>query len=174
MKFGVFMLLGCSLALSTTLFASDQNLKQAVESPDASEILKKDALPPPTTYTMPKDCITKDKKRIENGRIFFNNLNSDAAKIKTADGKLKQYGNCIACHNIEQGEGPGNIGPDLTNYNEIYVKSGVREGAWIYQKIADPRIDNPNTTMVVSLTNKTMTEQEVCDVVSYILADKTK
>ena len=45
-----------ALALTAaSAFAAD--LKAAVESPDAKAILKKDALPAPTTYTMPKGCV---------------------------------------------------------------------------------------------------------------------
>ena len=114
-KVATFMIAAGTL-LAAQAFAAD--LKSAVESPDAKAILKKDALPEPTKYTMPKGCITTDKNAIARGSFIFHNLNGEKAKnppeglaTKLADGKPKQYGNCVACHNIEKADGPGNIGP---------------------------------------------------------------
>lgn len=166
-----------------TLFAASAmaaDLKSAVESPDAKAILKKDALPGPKKFTMPKGCITTDKTAIARGAYFFHNLNGKKAKNappqglskKTADGKPKQFGNCVACHNIENAKGPGNIGPDLTGYKKFFIDTHVRTPEWIYQKVADARIDVPNTHMTVNLTNGLMNEQEICEIVSYIISKK--
>lgn len=154
--------------------AKENKLANAIEYPSAKEIIEKDLIPAPTKVQMPNGCVTDDKERIANGKLFFHNLNSKKAKIKTADGKLKQYGNCVACHNIEGAKGYGNIGPDLTNYKEYFVDSKVRDAKWVYQKIADPRIDNANTHMTVNLVNGLMSEREVCDLVSYIISEKGK
>lgn len=148
------------------------NLKSAVSSPEAASIIEKDLLPAPKTYAMPKGCVSTDPKRIANGKLFFHNLNSDKAKVKTEGGKTKQFGNCIACHRIEEGKGYGNIGPDLRNYKAYFVDSGVRKPEWVYQKIADTRIDNPTSNMTVNLTSGIMNEREVCDIVSYIISAK--
>lgn len=166
------------LGLATFLSAAD--LSQVIESPDATAILKKDALPVAKLYTMPEGCVSDDKAAIARGAYLFHNLNGKDAKEnppegisrKLADGKDKQYGNCVACHNIEGAKGYGNIGPDLSKYKELYMDSGARNAQFMYQKIADPRVDNPQTHMTVNLANGLFSEREVCDLVSYIAAVK--
>ncbi len=166
------------LGLATFLSAAD--LSQVIESPDATAILKKDALPAAKVYTMPEGCVTEDAAAIARGKYIFHNLNGKDAKEnppegltrKLADGKDKQFGNCVACHNIEGAKGYGNIGPDLTKYKELFIASGARNAQFMYQKIADPRLDNAQTHMTVNLANGLMSEREVCDLVSYITAVK--
>lgn len=141
------------------------------ESPDAKEILAKDKLLPATKYTMPQGCVKSDEESIKLGKILFSDYNNKNHKFKEfPDGK--EFGNCIACHQIEKGNGYGNIGPDLSGYRKHFVESGVRSHEWIYQKIADSRIDNPNTQMTINQTNKLLNEQEICNIMSYMLADK--
>lgn len=176
-KVATFMIAAGTL-FAVQAFAAD--LKSAVESPDAKAILKKDALPAPKQFTMPKGCITTDKTAIARGAFIFHNLNGKKAKAtppeglakKLANGKPKQYGNCVACHNIEKAKGPGNIGPDLTKYKAFFIDTKVRSHQWVYQKVADARIDVPNTHMTINLTNGLMNEQEICEIVSYIISAK--
>jgi len=166
------------LGIATLLGAAD--LQQVIESPDATAILKKDALPAPKIYTMPEKCISDDAGAIARGKYIFHNLNGKEAKEPApeglakmlSEGKEKQYGNCVACHNIEGAKGYGNIGPDLSNYKLHYMDSGVRTSAFVYQKIADPRVDNGQTHMTVNLTSGLMNEREVCDLASYIVSKK--
>jgi sulfur-oxidizing protein SoxX len=160
--------------------ASAVDFRSAVETPDAKQIIQKDLLGPAKTYTMPAGCITTDPDAIARGAFIFHNLNGKKAKgdapkglsKKLANGEPKQFGNCVACHNIEGAKGGGNIGPDLSHYKEYFVDSGARSGAWVFQKIADARIDNPETTMTVNLTTGLFTEKEICEIASYIVADK--
>jgi len=171
------------LLLSTTVglglaFAADP--ASAIESPEAASIITKDLLKPAKVYEMPAGCITTDKDAIARGKYIFHNLNGEKAKAtppaglaKTLpDGKPKQYGNCVACHNIEGAKGAGNIGPDLTKYNEYFIKTGTRNDQFVFQKIADPRVDNPNTHMTVNLTSGLFNEREICDIASYIVSVK--
>lgn len=167
------------LGIATFLGAAD--LSQVIESPDASAILKKDALPAAKIFDMPQGCITDDTAAIARGKYIFHNLNGKEAKEPAPEGlskmlpdgkKEKQFGNCVACHNIEGAKGYGNIGPDLSNYKALYMESGVRNGAFVYQKIADPRVDNPTSHMTINLTNGLMNEREVCDLASYIVSKK--
>ena len=166
-----------SMLLTTSVFASG---KKTFEQPSATAIIKKDLLGKPTVYKMPKGCITDDARAIARGKFIFHNLNGKKAKKKpprglakkNANGKPKQYGNCVACHNIEGARGAGNIGPDLTGYKGIFVDSGVRSHQYVYQKIADPRVDNKNTHMTINLTTKLFSKREVCDITSYIVAPK--
>jgi len=168
-----------TLLVGTSLIAA--NYSGIIEAPDASEIIKKDLLPQPQAYTMPSSCNLNDPAAIKRGEYFFHGLNGDETKIDPPDGvsrkyssngKVKQYGNCVACHNIEGAVGAGNIGPDLTNYKSTFVDSGVRNNAFVYQKIADPRVDNSNTRMTINLTTKLFNEQEICDLTAYVIAKK--
>lgn len=166
-----------SLLVSASLFAADYSA--IVESPNASKMIQKDLLAPAKTFTMPSGCITNDADAIARGSFIFHNLNGDKVKgklpkglSKKQDGKTKQFGNCVACHNIEGATGAGNIGPDLTDYQEHFLATGARDNQFVYQKIADPRIDNPETHMTVNLTTKLFTPREICDVTSYIVSKK--
>lgn len=181
------------LLLSTTLglglaFAAD--LSSAVERPNASKIIAKDLLGPAKVFAMPAGCITDDKDAIARGDFIFHNLNGKKAKGKLPKGLAKkqmvpgktyrpqdkippkQYGNCVACHNIEGAKGAGNIGPDLTSYHDLFIKTGARDNAFVYQKIADARVDNPDTHMTINLTTGLFTEREICDITSYIVSIK--
>ncbi|PNV82992.1 MAG: sulfur oxidation c-type cytochrome SoxX [Sulfurimonas sp.] len=167
-----------SLLLGVTIFAADYS--SVIEVPDAAKIIQEDLLPPMGVNKMPQGCVTSDSKAIARGSYMFHNLNGGNAKgqapeglsKKLPNGKDKQYGNCVACHNIEGAIGGGNIGPDLSGYTEIFVKTGVRDAEYVYQKIADPRIDNPHTNMTVNLTTKLFNEKEICEITSYILSTK--
>jgi sulfur-oxidizing protein SoxX len=166
-----------SLLVSASLFGADYSA--LVESPNASKMIEKDLLAPATTYTMPAGCITDDADAIARGSFIFHNLNGDKVKGKTPkglakkeNGITKQYGNCVACHNIEGAKGAGNIGPDLTAYNANFMESGARNNQFVFQKIADPRIDNPETHMTVNLTTKLFNVREICDITSYIISKK--
>ena len=166
------------------------DLTKAYDMPDASKMIEKDLLKPPKRYTMPKSCDLNDAAAIARGEYIFHNLNGKKAKkkppaglakfieVKGKDGKVKkkpkQYGNCVACHNIEGAKGAGNIGPDLSNYKAMFLDTKVRDPQFVYQKIADPRIDNPNTHMTVNLTTGLFNEQEICDLTAYVISDKKK
>lgn len=167
-----------SLLVSVSLFAADYS--SVIEKPNASKMIQKDLLAPAKTFTMPTGCITTDPKAIARGAFIFHNLNGAKAKgsipkglSKTnSDGTPKQYGNCVACHNIEGAKGAGNIGPDLTNYKNMFMATGVRNNQFVFQKIADPRIDNKNTHMTINLTTKLFTTKEICEITSYIVSEK--
>jgi len=174
------------LSATVAIFATD--LTKSYDMPDASKLIEKDLLAEPAKFTMPKSCKLDDLESIKRGEFFFHNLNGKKAKgdapkgvvkfteKKTKDGKTKkvpkQFGNCVACHNIEGAKGGGNIGPDLTGYKKVFVDSKTRDAQFVYQKIADPRIDNPKTHMTINLTTKLFTESEICDLTAYVMSTK--
>ncbi len=187
------LMLGSILSVSilaTCVSAADQKLIDAIEQPLAAQIIKKDFLKPAQKFDMPKGCISHDKDSIARGEFIFHNLNGKKAKGKLPKGLSKtqmkegktykpgdkippkQYGNCVACHNIEGAKGAGNIGPDLTNYKQFFIDTKTRTHEYVYQKIADPRIENENTHMTVNLTSGLFTEQEICDITAYIVSEK--
>lgn len=177
-----------SLLVSASLFAADYS--GVIQKPNASKMIEKDLLAPAKTYTMPAGCITTDADAIARGSFIFHNLNGKKAKGKLPKGlskkqmkpgktylpgdkiPAKQYGNCVACHNIEGARGAGNIGPDLTGYKAMFISAGVRDNQFVFQKIADPRVDNKDTHMTVNLTTKLFTTREICDIASYIVSEK--
>jgi len=176
------------ILLSSSIALSAVDLTKAYDMPDASKLIEKDLLLGPTTFTMPKSCKLDDLDAIARGAYFFHNLNGKKAKApapkgvvkfnekKGKDGKVKkvakQYGNCVACHNIEGAVGGGNIGPDLTGYKAMFLDSKIRDAKFVYQKIADPRIDNSKTHMTVNLTTKLFNESEICDLTAYVMSAK--
>ncbi|MEA3371224.1 MAG: sulfur oxidation c-type cytochrome SoxX [Campylobacterota bacterium] len=177
-----------SLLVSASLIAADYS--GVIEKPNASKLIEKDLLAPAKTFEMPADCITTDADAIARGSFMFHNLNGKKAKGKLPKGlaktqmkpgktympgdkiPAKQYGNCVACHNIEGAKGGGDIGPDLTGYKAIFMASGVRDNQFVFQKIADPRVDNKETHMTINLTTKLFTTREICDITSYIVSEK--
>jgi sulfur-oxidizing protein SoxX len=176
------------ILLSSSIALSAVDLTKAYDMPDASKLIEKDLLLEPTTFTVPKSCKLDDLEAIARGAYFFHNLNGKKAKApapkgvvkfnekKGKDGKVKkvakQYGNCVACHNIEGAVGGGNIGPDLTGYKATFVDSKIRDAQFVYQKIADPRIDNSKTHMTVNLTTKLFDASEICDLTAYVMSAK--
>jgi sulfur-oxidizing protein SoxX len=171
-----------ALATSTTLYAID--LTKAYDMPNASKVIEKDLLKAPQKFTIPKSCKLDDLDAIARGKYIFHNLNGKKAKANPPKGlvkfithngkkKPKQFGNCIACHNIEGAKGAGNIGPDLTNYKKLFIDTKARDAQFVYQKIADPRIDNPKTHMTINLTTKLFNESEICDLTAFIMSDKS-
>jgi len=179
-----------SLFLSASVSLCAMDLTKAYDMPDASKMIKKDLFPAAKKFTMPKSCNLSDPKVIARGAYMFHNLNGKKAKKpapeglvkfykkKGKDGKMKkkakQFGNCVACHNIEGAKGAGNIGPSLEGYKAMFIDTKARDAQFVYQKIADPRIDNPNTHMTVNLTTKLFTEQEICDYTAYVVSVKKK
>jgi len=176
------------LSASSSLCAMD--LTKAYDMPDAAKMIEKDLFPAAKEHTMPKSCDLTDVKAIARGNYMFHNLNGKKAKKpapeglvkfiekKGKDGKMKkkakQFGNCVACHNIEDAKGAGNIGPSLEGYKAMFIDTKARDAQFVYQKIADPRIDNANTHMTVNLTTGLFTEQEICDYTAYVVSDKKK
>ena len=176
------------LSASASITAAD--LTKAYDMPEATKMIEKDLFPGAKTYTMPKSCNLTDAKAIARGDFMFNNLNGKKAKGKIPEGLArfvekkgkngkvkkvpKQYGNCIACHDVEGSKGAGNIGPSLVGYKAMFIDTKARDAQFVYQKIADPRVDNANTHMTVNLTTGLFNEQVICDYTAYVLSAKKK
>lgn len=75
----------------------------------------------------------------------------------------RDKGNCLACHVIEDGESPGNIGPALKAVaTRFKSKQQLREQIW------DARQFNPETSMPPFGINKILNEKEIDQVVDYL------
>lgn len=77
-----------------------------------------------------------------------------------------QMGNCAACHCADGVKGCGNIGPSLIKYKKELGTDRTRE--WLFQKIADARMDNPETVMPPTLSTSTLKPEEAVDVVEFL------
>lgn len=178
-----------TLFLSASASISAADLTKAYDMADASKMIEKDLFAGPTTYKMPKSCDLTDAGAIARGEYMFHNLNGKKGKNPPAglarfiekkgkDGKVKkvpkQYGNCVACHDIEGSKGAGNIGPSLISYKAFFLDTKVRDAQYVYQKIADPRVDKADTHMTVNLTTGLFNEQEICDYTAYVVSEKKK
>ncbi|WP_349026423.1 sulfur oxidation c-type cytochrome SoxX [Methyloglobulus sp.] len=75
----------------------------------------------------------------------------------------REKGNCLACHEIENGEFPGNIGPALKNVPSRFKnKQQLREQIW------DATHNNPETSMPPFGKNKILSEDEIDLLVDYL------
>lgn len=75
----------------------------------------------------------------------------------------REKGNCLACHVIEDGEAPGNLGPPLKNLpSRFKSKQQLREQIW------DATHSNPETSMPPFGKNKILTADEIDSVVDYL------
>jgi L-cysteine S-thiosulfotransferase len=75
----------------------------------------------------------------------------------------RDKGNCLACHVIEDGEFPGNIGPELKTLTSRFKnKQQLRDQIW------DATQFNPETSMPPFGKNKILTETEIDQVVDYL------
>lgn len=72
-------------------------------------------------------------------------------------------GNCLACHAIEDGEMPGNIGPPLINMQKRFKNREL-----LKQQIWDATVRNPQTSMPPFGRNNILTPEELDLVVEYI------
>ncbi len=90
---------------------------------------------------------------------------ADAATIE--QGKKiafdRKKGNCLACHQIEGGSLPGNIGPPL-----IAMKDRFPDKSKLRAQIADARKNNPNTIMPPFGAHEIMSDSEIDKVVEFI------
>lgn len=75
----------------------------------------------------------------------------------------RDKGNCLACHIIEEGEDPGNIGPALVDIQAKYAtKAQLKALIW------DATQFNLQTSMPPFGKNKILTPEELDQVVDYI------
>ncbi len=72
-------------------------------------------------------------------------------------------GNCLACHVIQGGDSPGNIGPPL-----IAIQSRFSDKEMIRKIIWDPRTINPETPMPLFGKNLILSKSEIDQLVDYI------
>ncbi len=75
----------------------------------------------------------------------------------------RKKGNCLACHMIEGGDMPGNIGPPL-----VVMKARFPDRAVLRAQIWDATKANPDTIMPPFGRHEILSEEELDKVVDYI------
>ena len=84
-----------------------------------------------------------------------------------AEGKAiafaRSKGNCLACHMIEGGESPGNVGPPL-----IAMKARYPDKEKLRAQIFDATMFNQDSAMVPFGKHRVLTEDEINKVTEYI------
>ena len=75
----------------------------------------------------------------------------------------RKKGNCLACHAMDDGTLPGNIGPPL-----ISMKLRFPDRAILRAQIWDATVNNPNTIMIPFGRNGVLSETEIDQIVEYI------
>lgn len=89
------------------------------------------------------------------------------AQDNLAEGKALAFdrdkGNCLACHMIEDGELPGDLGPPL-----LAMKIRFPDREALEQQICDATIRNPQSRMPPFCRHGILTEQEVRKIVDYL------
>jgi sulfur-oxidizing protein SoxX len=75
----------------------------------------------------------------------------------------RKKGNCLACHSIEGGDLPGNIGPAL-----VAMKARFPDKSTLRAQIWDSTVRNANTMMPPFGRHEILTEAEIDQVVEFI------
>ena len=100
------------------------------------------------TFSLPSTSIAEEATAIEKGKkIAFN----------------RKKGNCLACHQIEGGNLPGNIGPPL-----VAMKGRFPDKSKLRAQISDARTNNNNTIMPPFGPHEILSASEIDKVVEFI------
>ena len=75
----------------------------------------------------------------------------------------RKKGNCLACHMMDDGALPGNIGPPL-----ISMKLRFPDKAVLRAQIHDATVINPNTIMIPFGRMGVLSESEIDQIVDYV------
>jgi len=75
----------------------------------------------------------------------------------------RKKGNCLACHMIDDGVSPGDIGPPL-----VAMKARFPDRAKLRAQIWDAQVTNPGTRMPPFGKHKILSEKEIDAIVDYL------
>ena len=75
----------------------------------------------------------------------------------------KKLGNCLACHAIDHGVSPGDVGPPL-----VHLKKRFPNKQALFQQIWDPRVRNPHTVMPPFGAYGILTKDQIQKIVDYL------
>ena len=93
--------------------------------------------------------------------------NAEEAKTAIQKGKEVAYdrkkGNCLACHAMDDGTLPGNIGPPL-----VAMKLRFPDRDVLRAQIWDPTVKNPNSIMPPFGRHQMLSEEEIDWITDYV------
>ena len=93
--------------------------------------------------------------------------NAEEAKTAAQKGKEVAYdrkkGNCLACHAMDDGSLPGNIGPPL-----VSMKLRFPDKAVLRAQIWDSTVKNPNSIMPPFGRHQMLSEEEIDWITEYV------
>jgi sulfur-oxidizing protein SoxX len=75
----------------------------------------------------------------------------------------RSKGNCLACHVIEDGQLPGNVGPPLQGMKQRFPDRGA-----LRQQVCDATVRNPYSRMPPFCRHGILTNEEVELIVDYL------
>ena len=75
----------------------------------------------------------------------------------------RKKGNCLACHMMDDGEAPGNIGPPL-----VAMKARFPDAAKLRAQIDNPMQNNPGTRMPPYGVHRIISDEEIDAIVAYL------
>lgn len=75
----------------------------------------------------------------------------------------RKKGNCLACHMIDDGASPGDIGPPL-----VGMKARFPDKETLRKQIHDPEASNPNTRMPPFGKHQIISDGEIDAIVAYL------
>ena len=133
--------------------------------PGGSEMMPQDMLMKYPCHDDEMPCFNIPAPAIEKV-TFKGPLNGDKERGKTIAINIR-WGNCIACHSLPEGQAGGNVGPDLSQRGAFPVD--LQE---MYQRIWDVRAYNKDAHMPIYGANKVLGDQEIRDVMTYVLSGK--
>ena len=75
----------------------------------------------------------------------------------------RKKGNCLACHAMDDGNLPGNIGPPLISMSLRFPDKAV-----LRSQVADATIKNPNSIMIPFGRHGVLSDSEIDQIVEYV------
>ncbi|MGR9088617.1 MAG: sulfur oxidation c-type cytochrome SoxX [Gammaproteobacteria bacterium] len=92
---------------------------------------------------------------------------ADIAVRRASEGKQiafdRNKGNCLACHRIDDGDDPGNIGPPLQN-----LAARFKNKEQLREQIEDATRFNPETSMPPFGRNRILGDDEIDKIIDYL------
>ena len=102
-----------------------------------------------SVMTAPAQAAGDGASRVEQGKkIAFN----------------RKKGNCLACHAIEGGASPGNIGPPL-----IQIAARFPDRARLKAQLSDATQFNPNSMMPPFGLHKALSDDEIEKIIDFLM-----
>lgn len=75
----------------------------------------------------------------------------------------KKLGNCLACHAIDHGTSPGDVGPPLVHMQKRFPNKQA-----LFRQIWDPRVNNPHTIMPPFGAYGILTKDQIQKIADYL------